>query len=145
MHHPRSISAVRNFQFAAFLLVGNRLLALVAGAALIVSWIRQEQLLMILGAALASLSMILVVVQWIAASRCKCPLCMTPVLAPKACMKHRRARVFLGSHRMRVAVAILLQNRFRCQYCNETTTMEAREVLHRSDGKWLLQPDGKRP
>lgn len=83
-----------------------------------------------IGVGLVIFSMALVIAQWIAASRTGCPLCRTPVLAPKACMKHRRARTVFGSHRMRVAFAILFKNRFRCPYCNESTVMEARETLH---------------
>lgn len=132
MHHPRSLAAIRNFQFAAFMLVANRLLATIACVLLFISWIRYDRPLMILGAGVALLSMILVLTQWISASRTGCPLCMTPVLAPKTCMKHRRARAFLGSHRLRVAMAILFKSRFRCPYCNETTSLAVRETLRRS-------------
>lgn len=140
MHHPRSLSAVRNFRLAAFMLVVHRLLAPAACALLFVSWIFHDRLLMIIGAALMLFSMVLVVAQWVAATRTGCPLCMTPVLASKACVKHRRARAFLGSHRLRVALAILFRSRFRCPYCNETTTMEVRETVHRSHEKRHLQP-----
>ena len=51
---------------------------------------------------------------------------MTPVLAKKDCTKHRHARTFLGSHRLRVALAILFRNSFRCPYCNESTILEVR-------------------
>ena len=114
------------------MLVANRLLATIACVLLFISWIRYDRPLMILGAGVALLSMILVLTQWISASRTGCPLCMTPVLAPKTCMKHRRARAFLGSHRLRVAMAILFKSRFRCPYCNETTSLAVRETLRRS-------------
>ena len=54
------------------------------------------------------------------------PLVLTPVLASKDCAKHRRARTFLGSHRLRVALSILFKNTFRCPYCWEKSAMTVR-------------------
>jgi hypothetical protein len=131
MHHPRSISSIARFRFAALLLFGNCLLAPVTAVLLTHSMIHDNRRLAAIGAGLVILSLALIVAQWLAASRAGCPLCGTPVLAPKACMKHRRARRFFGSHRLRVALQILFRNRFRCPYCNESTGMEVRETLRR--------------
>ena len=65
--------------------------------------------------------------QWITSTRARCPLCMTPVLADKSCAKHGNARSMLGSYRLRVAVAILFRNQFRCPYCGEPTVMQVRK------------------
>lgn len=73
---------------------------------------------------------LVVIVQWILAQRTQCPLCMTPVLAKKSCMKHRSAKSFMGSHRLRVALTILFKGSFRCPYCNEPTAMEVRDRSH---------------
>jgi hypothetical protein len=70
---------------------------------------------------------LVVIIQWILAQRTNCPLCMTPVLAKKSCMKHRAAKSFMGSHRLRVALAVLFKGSFRCPYCNEPTAMELRD------------------
>jgi hypothetical protein len=56
---------------------------------------------------------------------------MTPVLAKKRCAKHRRARTFLGSHRLRVAMAVIFTKSFRCPYCHESTALEVRERKNR--------------
>ena len=40
-----------------------------------------------------------------------------------------------GSHRLRVALAILCKNQFRCPYCNESTRMEVRHVKHPSQDR----------
>ncbi len=130
MHHPRSIPAIRRFRVAAYLLACNYLLALIAAGMLVHSLLSDNRQWIMAGTGLVILCMILVVAQWIAACRTGCPLCRTPVLAPKTCMKHRRARTFVGSHRLRVAVAILFKCRFRCPYCNESTAMKLRETLH---------------
>jgi hypothetical protein len=50
-------------------------------------------------------------------------------------MKHPKARSVMGSHRLRVALAILFKNRFRCPYCNESTEMEIRERIDRSHSR----------
>jgi hypothetical protein len=120
------------FRFAASLLVGNCLLSTVSVVLLIHSLMTDERHMTMVAAVLGIVSLILVLAQWTAASRAGCPLCMTPVLAPRACMKHRRARTVLGSHRLRVALAILFKNQFRCPYCNESTSLELKDRLRRS-------------
>ncbi len=72
------------------------------------------------------LTAILSVVQWLVALGTKCPLCITPVLAPKHCSKNKKAKTFLGSYRLRVATSVLFRNYFRCPYCSEPTTLEVR-------------------
>ena len=132
MHHPRSISAARRLRIASLLLLGNRLLIPVAGGFLLVSLIANDQRLMILGLVLMMIGVLLIVAQWVAASHAGCPLCRTPVLAPMRCMKHRSARRLLGSYQLRVALAIMFTERFRCPYCNEPTAMDVRESLRSS-------------
>jgi len=132
MHHPRSINAVIRLRLAALLFAGNCLFAVVAAWLLVHSLMTGNRGMTIIGSGVAVIVLILIVVQWIAATGTGCPLCRTPVLAPKRCMKHRNARTFLGSHRLRVAAAILFKNSFRCPYCNEPTGMELRETGDRS-------------
>lgn len=132
MHHPRSISAARRLRIAALLLLGNRLLVLIAGGLLLFSLTDGDHRLMILGSGLVIVSFMLTITQWLVASHAGCPLCRTPVLAPMKCMKHRHAKSFLGSYRLRVAVAIACRERFRCPYCNEPTAMEVVERMRGS-------------
>ena len=127
MHHPSSNNTILRFRIAALLLFGNYLLALVAVGLLIPSLIAYNRQWIMVGLSLVILSLTFVVAQWMAASRSGCPLCSTPVLSPRSCVKHRRSRTALGSYRLRVALAILFKNRFRCPYCNETTALEIRE------------------
>lgn len=67
------------------------------------------------------------IIQWISASRARCPLCLTPSMARKNCSKNRNAKRLLGSYRMKVATSIILHNNFRCPYCNEPTVLEVRQ------------------
>ena len=79
-----------------------------------------------IGICLLVLAGLVVLLQWLIATRANCPLCMTPVLGNKECAKHRSARTVLGSHRLRVALAVLCLNRFRCPYCGEHCEVKAR-------------------
>ena len=126
MHRPRSTSAILRFRVAACLLVGNCLFALVAATLLVRSLMTHDFQWTMVGSGFVGLILFLVIAQWIAAARTRCPLCCTPVLAPMRCAKHRRARMILGSHRLRVALTILVKNHFRCPFCNEVTGLEVR-------------------
>lgn len=132
MHHPRTISDVRRLRMASLLLLGNRLLIITAVGLLLVSFFANDKHMMIYGSILVGISFILIIAQWIAASHASCPLCRTPVLAPMGCVKHRKARRLMGSYKLRVALAIMFRERFRCPYCNEPTVMEVREKLSSS-------------
>jgi hypothetical protein len=132
MYQPHSISDARRLRIASLLLVGNHLLVLAAAALLLVSMFANDRHMMIFGTILVAVSVALIIAQWIAASHVGCPLCRTPVLAPMGCMKHRKARRLLGSYKLRVALAIMFKERFRCQYCNGHTEMEVRERLRQS-------------
>lgn len=132
MHHPRTISDVRRLRLASLLLLGNRLLTLTAGSLLLVSFFANDQHMMVFGSILVATSLVLIIAQWIVASHAGCPLCRTPVLAHMGCVKHRNARRLLGSYKLRVALAIMFKERFRCPYCNEPTAVEVRERLRGS-------------
>lgn len=82
--------------------------------------------LALIGVGLGVLTLLLVMLQWLISARARCPLCLTPVLANKQCAKHRNARKFLGSYRLRVAIGVLFKGSFLCPYCNEPTSVEAR-------------------
>jgi hypothetical protein len=120
-------------------LFGNYLFAPLAAGLLVYSLLISSRQGVMFGGGLMATSLIGVILQWMVASRANCPLCMTAVLAPRACTKNRRARSFCGSCRLRVALAILFKNRFRCQYCNEPTAMQVREKIRDTDTKKHLQ------
>lgn len=124
MHHLRSASLVSRFRIAAFLLFVICFLASVAAVLLIQSIIAENFRFTIAGSGFAALGLLLIIPQWILGAHTNCPLCWTPVLAPRRCAKHRQAKTLMGSHRLRVALAVLFKKQFRCPYCNEPTAME---------------------
>lgn len=72
-------------------------------------------------------TVVLAIIQWLLASKCRCPLCIGLPLSRNGTVKHRNARRLFGSYRLRVAISVFLKGYFRCPYCGEPTAMEVRE------------------
>lgn len=130
MHRPRSTSEIWRFRLAAFMLLGTYLLAFPIFGLLARATLTDNFELTLVGLALVIPTLVLLVIQWIVAAQTGCPLCRTPILAPRSCNKHRRAKTILGSYRLKVALAVMFKNRFRCPYCNEHTSLELRETVY---------------
>ncbi len=130
MHKLPSAASVRRFRLAAFLLCAKCILVPVAVVVIAVAVTVQNQALIFAGFGMFFLTAVIVLLQWLISTRTQCPLCMTPVLAKKGCVKHRHARRTLGSHRLRVAIGVLFSGMFRCPYCNELTSIKVRERYH---------------
>lgn len=135
MHRFPSKSVIVRFKFAALLLCFFFLMIPVVAGTLAYSIMTDDPGLTTIGIALLVLTVLVAVLQSLIALRTRCPLCMTPVLASKRCAKHRNARTFMGSHRLRVAVAILCRNGFKCPYCHESSEMEVRSRRHGADSR----------
>jgi hypothetical protein len=131
MHRLRSRSTIYRFRFAALLLCFKCLLTPASAGVLVYSFVINDDQLTLIGLIMALVAICLVIAQWIVAARTNCPLCMTAVMAEKRCTKHRMSRTVCGSHRLRVALAILFRGSFRCPYCHEPTAMEVRVRKHR--------------
>ena len=94
------------------------------GAILIHALIHYHWPYVMIGLCLGGLTVLLAILEWLVAARTSCPLCRVPVLAPKKCARHWRARPLLGSYRLRVALAVLVRNSFLCPYCHEPTAIQ---------------------
>jgi hypothetical protein len=127
MHRLRSRSAIHRFRSAALLVVAKCVFWPIAAILLVYAVLVHDNELIIAAMGAVFLTVVVTVLQWVIALRTNCPLCMTPVLANKSCTKHRHARSFLGSHRLRVALSIMFTNTFRCPFCHEPTALEVRE------------------
>lgn len=115
---------------AALLLCLKCLLYPLAVGLLVYALLVHDRQLIMVGVGTLLFAGLVMIIQWILAQRTQCPLCMTPVLAKKGCTKHRSAKSLLGSHRLRVALAILFRKSFRCPYCNEPSALEVRDRSH---------------
>ena len=127
MHRFQSSSTILRFRLASVLLVLGYLLGLGGLGVLGYSLLHSDREFGIMAVPLLGVAGIMLAFHWVVARRTHCPLCMTPVLATKHCSKHRRARKFLGSHRLRVALAVIFRNTFTCPYCNERSELKVRE------------------
>lgn len=127
MHRLRSPSTVRRFRIAALFLCVKVLLGVASVGLLIYGYCVHNRDWMICALFGMLVAFLTALALWLISERTNCPLCMTPVLARKACSRHAKARLFLGGHRLRVAFSILSKNRFTCPYCLEPTAVKARE------------------
>jgi hypothetical protein len=127
MHRFSSVSILLRFRIAALLLFCMWVLIPATLVILAYSILIVDESLTVAALWLGLLVLLLAMVQRLLASRARCPLCMTPVLTPKRCSKHRNARKFLGSFRLRVAMGVLFKGSFACPYCHERSAMQVRE------------------
>lgn len=126
MHRLPSKSSILRFRLAALLLWFNLLLALATVAAFVHAFMERHRDEVIIAIGVMGLYLLSVCLQWLLATKTKCPLCITPVLAAKACSKNKKARRLFGSYRLRVATNLLFRNYFRCPYCSEPTQLTVR-------------------
>jgi hypothetical protein len=114
-------------RITAFLICLKCLMTPLSAAVFFYGFASHRENMIITGLALVFATVLLVIAQWMFAARTNCPLCLTPVMMSKGCAKHRRARRFLGSHRLYVALGVLFTGGFRCPYCGEPSVLEVRE------------------
>ncbi|MBC8125734.1 MAG: hypothetical protein H8M99_01115 [Gloeobacteraceae cyanobacterium ES-bin-144] len=126
MHRLRSQSAITRIRVVALLVSLKALLIPLSIGVFIYSMMIRDYRLTLISLGLLVLYVIVAIVSWMLSSRTNCPLCLTPVLANKSCSKHRDARSLFSSYRLKVALAVLFKNSFRCPYCNEPTILEVR-------------------
>ena len=126
MHRLPSQQSVSRFQLLALLVIGTRLLIAAAPVLLVYSLIAGDRGLTHNALWLLGFTVLVTVIQWLGASRARCPLCLGLPLAHNGCVKNRNAKRLLGSYRLRVACSILMAGRFRCPYCGELTAIAVR-------------------
>ena len=119
--HSHTLMITRLASFMMMLTVVTALASLITGGMGLLTHDREE---LTLALKLGGLSVLMLVVFRITASGAKCPLCAGPVLLGLKCSQHRKTRSLLFSNRLRVAVMVLLCNRFVCRYCGEPTRCE---------------------
>lgn len=126
MHRFQSKTAILRLKFAAFLFCIVWALIPAVGGFLAYSIFRHDLELTVIAMGVGLVTILGAILQCVVAARTRCPLCMTPVLARKGCSKHRNARTFLGSYRLRVALGVLFRDSFLCPYCHEASALEVR-------------------
>jgi hypothetical protein len=130
MHRLPNQSTIIRFRLASLLLVLKYVGPPVLIYFMVSSLIKDDPKELIVAASIGLALFLAVPLRWIIAERTRCPLCLTPVLGNKGCSKHRHAKTFLGSYRLRVALAVIFKKSFRCPYCNEPSILKVR-IRHR--------------
>lgn len=126
MHKLPNKSMVMRYRLVAILICLKWLLIVSLIGIFAYSFFIKDRDLIIIGIKLAAVAGILFLVRALYSSTCKCPLCRVPMLSGQSCSRNIKAKTFLGSYRLRVALDILFLNKFRCPYCNEPTEMISR-------------------
>lgn len=126
MHKLPNRSSIIRFRISAALVCLKTLLILATFAVYGWSFATHDRQLAMYGLLLAGSVVLLYPIRQVIAESCKCPLCRVAVLSPRGCSKNTKAKKFMGSYRLRVALQILLKNCFRCPYCNESTEVVSR-------------------
>lgn len=127
MHRLPSKSVLWRFRFAAWVVIIKMLGLLPAFGILGYGvWKHDVQWIQIGGGVFAAI-LLLLIFNMLLTSRLRCPLCMVPPLQNRGCSKHRDVKRIFGSHRLEVALSILIREHFTCPYCGEKTAMEARD------------------
>lgn len=126
MHKLPNKSMVMRYRLVALLICLKWLFIVSLIGIFAYSFFIKDRELMIIGIKLAAIAGVLSLVRVLYAPTCKCPLCRVSLLSGKSCSRSMKAKTFLGSYRLRVALDILLFSKFRCPYCNEPTKMISR-------------------
>lgn len=127
MHRFPSKSVIHRFRIAALLFILRSLLLVFGVPLLLWSMLMHIQEWFFVAVCMLAMFPLLIVVQWIVASKARCPLCFAQPLVQRGCVKNRKARRFLMSYRLQVAITSLFLGYFRCPYCGEPSEMKARE------------------
>ena len=124
MHHIKRPGMARAIKISSLFLILNRFAVLALLGAIPYAWLeRTEQSYWnILIIFLASISIWIICAFW--SARCRCQLCMAPLLSRAKCNEHHSAKKLFGSYRTRLAAAALIIGRFRCYFCGEDFTLE---------------------
>lgn len=126
MHQVRTAHARNAFRWVAFWWCCKLLGLGVALALIVAAVVRVDCELLWLGFGVLLFSLVCGLLRVFQCRSARCPLCAVPVMAWMGCSKHRQARRLFGSYRLRVALSILFLGHFRCQFCNEPTTLKAK-------------------
>jgi hypothetical protein len=126
MHRLPSRYAINRFKAAAWLLAIKWLLVATSMLVIVYAITVFDAGLALMGLGAFVFCGVIAIMQWLVASRARCPLCLTQPVTVRGCATNRNAKRLLGSFRLRVAVSIIVRNQFRCPYCGELTALEVR-------------------
>lgn len=114
-------------RLSAFLLIAQWVFGIVGSGVIVYSTFDFVYQFTKLGVGLLVFGVVLGVLQYVAASLTKCPLCLARILLRSRCVKHHRTRRIFGSDRLITAFSIIFKGRFCCPYCHERVQLQLRK------------------
>lgn len=127
MHRLPSHTTLRRFRIASLLVALMFFSAPVALGFVVYCFVSGETRWMAIAGIVIVAGLVCRILNFIISGYLRCPLCMVQPLMDRRCSKHKSAPKLFGSHRLSVALSILLKGSFRCPYCGESTAMQVRE------------------
>jgi hypothetical protein len=127
MHSLPNQSSIRRFRFAAVLLLLRWLLFYSSLGMLAYSIAIERRDLACVAMGLFGIALFIWVSHWVISRRARCPLCFVPSFSHQLYARSNKAKHFLGSYSLFVAICVIFKGRFRCPYCGEPTALEVRQ------------------
>ena len=134
MHSLPNQHTVRRFRFAALLLLLKWVFFTSFLGVFGYSLMMERRDLIYIAMGLMGLALLVSISHWIVGARTRCPLCLVPSFSHQQCSKSRKARHFMGSYRLIVALAVIFKGYFHCPYCGEPTAIEVRSRMRHARG-----------
>jgi len=126
MHRFPSKSVIFKFRIGAFLFVLRCVLLVIGFPLLMFSMLFHIEESFLVSVAMLGAFPFVAVLQWMLAAKARCPLCFAQPLMHRGCSKNRKARRFLFSYRLQVALQSIFLGHFRCPYCGEPSQLKVR-------------------
>ncbi len=120
MHRHKFARTLRSLKFSAWHLILNILLGFGAVIVFIYSVLIEQQLWNTPGGFIIVLWLASALLFFIRRFSVRCPLCVVSPWINQKCQRNRKVKKALGvSYRLRVALAIIFRDSYRCPYCGE--------------------------
>jgi hypothetical protein len=129
MHRFPSKSVILRFRFSAVLFILRCALFVCGFPLLLWSMLMDVREWFFVAVGMLGFFPVVIVLQWMVATKARCPLCFAQPLIHSGCVKSRKARRLFFSYRLQVSLTSLFKGYFRCPYCGEPSEMKARERL----------------
>ena len=124
MHHTRRPGMAFAIRISSLFLILNRLAVLSLLGAVGYAWYERSEESTWIIVITVSVSILTWGICAFWSSRCRCQLCMAPLLSRAKCNEHHSAKKLFGSYRTHLAAAVLIISRFRCYFCGEEFSLE---------------------
>ena len=137
MHKLRHHSLAKKLHLNSLLLIAG-VGFLISLLGLLIATVITQNMSLAIGAGVALVGiMFLALLNFMIGARCRCQLCQSPMMAPRKCSRHRKAKRLFRSYRLKLATSFLFSESFTCPFCGESFSSH---VVEREQPGELDQP-----